>query len=47
MKNTKLEIVKNAADDITSLTADQGGVGEYIFKHVLKEEIPIEFRIDK
>ncbi|AJK51771.1 HAD family hydrolase [Mycoplasma capricolum] len=47
MKNSKLEIVKNAADDITSLTAVQGGVGEYIFKHVLKEEIPKEFSIKK
>ncbi|WP_434323688.1 HAD family hydrolase [Mycoplasma capricolum subsp. capricolum] len=47
MKNSKLEIVKNAADDVTSLTADQGGVGEYIFKHVLKEEIPKEFSIKK
>ncbi|WP_434325669.1 HAD family hydrolase [Mycoplasma leachii] len=47
MKNSKLEIVKNAADDVTSLTADQGGVGEYIFKYVLKEEIPKEFSIKK
>ncbi|AVN63892.1 hypothetical protein CG006_02855 [Mesoplasma florum] len=35
MKNAK-DIVKEAADDVTDLTAGEGGVGDYLFKNIFK-----------
>ncbi|MDQ0567603.1 Cof-type HAD-IIB family hydrolase [Mycoplasma yeatsii] len=40
MKNYYRDNVRKAANDITELSCDDGGVGHYIYKHVLKEPIP-------
>ncbi|AGJ91006.1 HAD family hydrolase [Mycoplasma putrefaciens] len=44
MKNHGRENVRQAADDITELVATDGGVGDYLYKHVLKEPIPDQFK---
>lgn len=40
MKNYYRDNVRKATNDITELSCDDGGVGHYIYKHVLKEPIP-------
>ncbi|ATZ21753.1 HAD family hydrolase [Mesoplasma tabanidae] len=35
MKNAK-DLVKEVADDVTALTAGEGGVGDYLFKNIFK-----------